>query len=54
MEQHPVTNILGVVCGIILFMLVSVGFSCILYTYFPYEYQILKPLYEIAKQKKVC
>lgn len=54
MEQHPVTTILGIVCGIVLLILVSFGFSCILYTYYPAEYEMLKPYYEIAKQKKVC
>lgn len=54
MEQHPVTNILGVICGIILVGLVSLGFSCMLYAYFPEEYEILKPYYEYAKSKKAC
>lgn len=54
MEQHPVTNIIGIICGIFLVLLVSLGFSCMMYTYYPQEYEIIKPYYEWAKTKKVC
>ena len=54
MEQHPVTNIIGVICGIVLIVLVGLGFSCILYTYYPAQYEMLKPIYEYTKLKKIC
>jgi len=54
MEQHPITNIIGIICTFFLVILVGLGFSCMMYTYYPEEYEILKPYYEFAKSKKVC
>jgi len=54
METHPVTIILGIIGGIILLALVSLGFSCTLYRFYPNEYEYLKPFYEYSKSKRIC
>ena len=54
MDTHPVTILVGIVGGVCLLFLVSLGLSCSGYKLYPQEYEILKPYYEYAKSKRMC
>jgi hypothetical protein len=54
MDTHPVTITIGIIGAIVLFVLVGLGFSCMLYKANPDEYPYLKIYYEYSKNRKIC
>lgn len=54
MESHPVTNFIGIVGAVFLFIFVSIGFSCMFYSQIPDEYENIKMFIDLAKTKKFC